>query len=158
MKRLRSLAVWLVVASLLALPVFATDISVTAANVQIGSSAQTTDGTAGASITAGQLVYLDATDNKYKLADCDLSVTAATVKGIALHAAANGQPLRIQHSGTITIGGTVTVGTIYVASATAGGIAPASDLAQNWRTTIVGVGKTSSTIELRIYASGVAVP
>ncbi len=136
----------------------ASDLSITAASVQSGTGAVTTDGTAGASITAGQMVYLDATDNKYKLADANLSSAAAATVGVSLHAASNGQPLRIQTSGPITIGATVAVGTVYVLSGTAGGIAPAADLTTGWRTSIVGVATSTTSITLKIYASDAAVP
>jgi hypothetical protein len=63
------------------------DLTITAASVLAGSGAKKVNGTAGATITAGQAVYLDSADNEYKLADND-SATAAvrTVAGIALHA------------------------------------------------------------------------
>ena len=132
------------------------DITVTAASVTPGSGATVTNGTAGAAITAGQTVYLDASTNTVKLADCDLSAAAATVTGIALHAAASGQPIAYQTSGIINIGATVVAGKVYVNSATAGGIAPVADLTTNWRTSVLGVALTSSTINLKIDNTGVA--
>jgi hypothetical protein len=86
------------------------DLVITAANVLPGSSAVIKEGTAGAAITAGQVVYADSATNTYKLADCN-SATAAvrSPKGIALHAAASGQPIAILTSGLITIGATVAV-------------------------------------------------
>lgn len=132
------------------------DITVTAASVAPGSNANTSTGTAGASITAGQTVYLDSSTNTIKLADCDLSAAAATVVGVALHAAASGQPITYQTGGIITIGATVVAGKAYVCSATAGGIAPIADLTTNWRTSLIGIALTSGTIDLKIYNSGVA--
>lgn len=40
------------------------DLTITAANVTAGALATTVTGTAGATITAGQLVYLDTRDRK----------------------------------------------------------------------------------------------
>jgi len=159
MKMKRCLIVLLALALVFNAPMaWASDLAITAASVVSSTSPTTTDGTAGATITAGQAVYLDSADSKYKLADCNLSSAAAQAVGIALHGAANGQPLKIQWGGNITIGGTVTVGTIYVLSGTAGGIAPMGDLTTGWRTTIVGVGTSATNISLRLYASDALVP
>jgi len=140
------------------------DVSVTAANVArvassgvAGQDTQIDNGFAGASITAGQSVYKDA-NGVYQLADANLSAVAAVTKGIALNGAASGQPLAVAIGGTMNPGFTVTVGTIYVQSATAGGIAPSTDLTTGWRTTVIGVGLTSTSLGLVMYSSGVAVP
>jgi hypothetical protein len=135
------------------------DLAITAAQVLPGTDAagaQFAQGIAGASITAGQLVYLDSATNTYKLADNnDTSALLAIVVGVALHAAGTGQPLRVQTAGPITIGAGAAPasGVIYCLSATAGGIAPSADLASGNRTTIVGVGGASNTIILRLWAS-----
>lgn len=134
------------------------DITVTAANVAQGTGAVVAHGTAGGTITAGMALYLDSADGKLKAADCDASEAAAAVVGIALHGASNNQPLAYQTDGRITIGGTVTVGEIYVASGTAGGVAPEADLAQNDYVSIIGVGVTAAIIDLAIHVSGVQVP
>ena len=135
------------------------DITVTAANVVSGSDAIKKQGVAGASITAGQPLYIDtANNNVLKLADANASLLTSTVDGIALHAAATGQPITYQSGGLITIGATVAVGTVYVVSATAGGIAPSADLATGMYTAILGVATTSGILQLRINNSGVAVP
>lgn len=113
-------------------------------------------GIAGATITAGQSVYLDSTTSTVKLADADASAAAAAAIGIALHAALAGQPIRVQRTGDVTIGATaaMTVGTIYVVAATAGGIAPAADAeaASTWYVTPLGVAITAA--KLRMPGSG----
>lgn len=135
------------------------DITITVANVAAGTGSVTSDGTAGATVTQGDVVYQDAADsNKWKRADANLSSAAATAIGIALNAAENGQPLRIQTSGEITIGGTVAIGTVYVLSANAGKIAPTTDLATGWFTFVIGIGKTTAIIKLIMQTAGVAVP
>ena len=132
------------------------DLSITAA------SCLTIDGTydvgiAGASITAGQPLYIDtANSNVLKLADANLSALGATVAGIALHAAGTGQPIRYQKTGTITIGGTMTAGKIYCLSATAGGIAPSADITTGWYTSIIGVATSTTVLTLQIYNSATA--
>jgi hypothetical protein len=134
------------------------DITITAANVVAGASAQYYDTTAGATITAGQTVYIDASDsNKAKLADANASSTTATVKGVALNGASSGQPVKIQTSGSLTIGATITSGGVYVQSATAGGIAPVADLTTGWRTSIIGIGTSTSVLKLFVNNSDTAV-
>lgn len=135
------------------------DVIITAANVVAGSGATFKDATSGATITAGQTCYQDATDgDKWKLADGNASLATSTVVGIATHASLSGQPLRCQTGGEITIGGTITVGGVYVQSATAGGIAPVADLASGNFTTVLGIGKTAAIMTLVMRTAGVAVP
>jgi hypothetical protein len=133
------------------------DVSITAANVLSGPDAEIERGVAGATITAGQAVYLDSADRQYKLADSD-SATAAVrgVRGIALNGAADGQPLSIQKGGDITIGGTLVDGETYVLSDTPGGIMPVGDLETGDYPTILGIAKSASVLNIKIVASGVA--
>ena len=132
------------------------DITITATNVTKGTGA-TLNQTyyAGESITAGQCVYKKASDGKLWKAQCDGTAAEAAAIGIALHAASADQPLAIQTGGTINIGATVVVGTIYVVSGTAGGIAPWADLATTNYVTILGYGATASTITMDINATGI---
>jgi len=134
------------------------DISITAANVIAGSGSRSTTGTAGATVTAGQVVYLDSSDNKYKLADCD-SATAAvrSPAGIALHASLNGQPLTVLTRGPITIGGTIAAGVAYYLSPNAGGICPVADLASGDYPTVLGMGASTTVLTVDIQESGVAL-
>lgn len=134
------------------------DLTITSSSVVAGSGAKKVTGTAGASVTAGQVVYLDSTANTYKLADND-SATAAvrSPAGIALHAAASGQPLTILSKGPITIGATTAVGTVYCLSSTAGGIAPVADMASGDYVTILGVGTSTTEIDVLIHEAGAAV-
>ena len=134
------------------------DIVVTPANVQKAGDTKIAQGTYGATITAGQTVYQDPADGLWKLADSNVSAITAALMGIALNGGANGQPGVIAIGGSINPGATVLVGTVYVVSATPGGIAPTTDLAAGWRTSIVGVGLTASSLGLVIYNSGAAVP
>jgi hypothetical protein len=85
-------------------------------------------GTAGATITAGQSLYLDSATSTLKLADADLSTAAAYGVGIAMHAALSGQPIQYITGGFFTPGATLTKGGVYTVSATAGGICPIADL------------------------------
>lgn len=134
------------------------DISITAANVLPGSNARTENGTLGATFTQGQVAYLDTSDGKYKLADNDNATAAVRrPRGIVLNAGSNGQPGTIQTSGDITIGGTLTPGTVYVLSSTPGGIAPQADLASGDDVVILGVAKSTTVLALDIQISGVTL-
>lgn len=134
------------------------DITITAANVVAGGSAVKVDGTAGATITAGQVVYRDASTGRYLLADCD-SATAAVRSpvGIALNGAANGQPVEVLTKGSVTIGATLTAGVAYYLSGTPGGICPVADLSTGDYPTIIGIARSTSVLDVLIHESGVAL-
>jgi hypothetical protein len=122
-------------------------LSITAASVVKGTGAVVNNGTAGATITAGQTVYLDTADSTYKLSDADgASALIRSSEGIALNGAGSGQPLAVQIGGDITLGAILTAGVIYVLGDTAGGIMPAADLGASDRVTIIGIAKTTSSL------------
>ncbi len=132
------------------------DLSITAANVVKGTSSQVVHGIAGATITAGQSIYADATDGgDLKLADASAVATAAAV-GVALHAASDKQPLAYIASGDFDPGATVAVGVVYAVSATAGGIALVADIGSGEFKTTLGVGTSTSNIRVQVQVSGVA--
>jgi hypothetical protein len=64
----------------------------------------------------------------------------------------------VQTAGNINLGATLTVGQIYVLSATAGGIAPVADLATGHYPSILGVATTASNLLMGILVSNVAKP
>jgi hypothetical protein len=133
------------------------DLSITAANVVAGSDAVRESGTAGATITAGQAVYLDTTDMKYKLADSNGAAALRVPNGIALHGAANNQPIVLQKDGDLTIGATMVAGVAYYLSDTPGGICPVADLASGEYPCIVGIAKSTSVLSVHIQPSGVSL-
>ena len=132
------------------------DLTITAASVAKGTGAGTEAGTAGAAVTAGQVVYKDASDsNKFKLADTDSATVAArTPYGIALHAASTGQPLTVLTGGLITIGATTAVGVPYYLSGTAGGICPYADVAAGDYPAFLGIGTSVTQIKVVIVEAG----
>lgn len=132
------------------------DLTITAASVLPGAGALVEDGLAGATITAGQAVYRD-TDGTYKLADADgASATIRTARGIALNGASSGQPLRIQKQGNITIGATLTAGTTYYLSNTAGGICPLADVGSGEYYHIIGIATSTTNLLMALAYSGVS--
>lgn len=126
------------------------NLTVTAASVQPTTTTIYKTGIAGAAITAGQSVYLDATTKTIKLADADLSVAAATGVGIAINNAASGQPVTYAIGGQIVMGATLTKGTTYVVSATAGGVAPQADLTTGATINILGTAVDATYLDVNI--------
>lgn len=133
------------------------DLTITAANVKAGSNASVDrTGLAGAAVAAGQPVYWDG--SRWQLAD-DNSVTAAArvAGGIALNGASTDQPLAVLTGGDITIGATLTAGSVYYLSATAGGICPAADLATGQYPCIIGIAKSTTVLNVEINSAGVSL-
>lgn len=136
-----------------------TDLTITATNVLASNGATKRTGVAGATITAGQSVYVDAADaGKVKLADNNASAATADVKGIALHGAHSGSPIAyVEEDNDFTPGATLTVGTIYAASGTAGGICPVADLSSGMYPAVLFIAKTTTKAVMRIVKGGVAI-
>jgi hypothetical protein len=135
-----------------------TDIVITAANVVAGANATRDSGAAGEAITAGQAVYRSSNTNKWMLADNNSATAEAkTSAGIALNGAALNQPLAVQKAGDITIGGTLTAGSAYYLSATAGGICPLADVTTGSAVCQLGLAKSATVLALDIQAPGVTL-
>lgn len=119
-------------------------ISITAANV--ASASLTATGVAGTTVTAGQALYLSSSDTRLYLADANDTDATAVFVGIATHGSLAGQPLTYARpTGTIVIGATLVVGSVYVLGTTPGAINPAGDIATSSRTVIIGYA-TSATV------------
>jgi hypothetical protein len=134
------------------------DLTITAANV-LRTAANYEVGIAGATITAGQVVYKDSTDaNKLKLAQADGTAAEVAAAGVALHGATANQPLAYATGGTMNVGATTAKTTTYCVSATAGGIAPQADLTSGQRICQVGYATaTDGSFVVAIVNRGVAV-
>ena len=133
------------------------DISITDASVNL-TSGQTNTLDAGETIAAGDLLYLNSTDNKVYQASNVTSVSTATVIGMALNNAGADQPVTyVMNGGVINIGAVLTVGTVYVLSE-AGLMAPDTDRASNDYVSVIAIPSTTSILELTIINSGVQVP
>jgi hypothetical protein len=135
-----------------------TDIAITATSVVAGNTAKVTHGTAGASITAGQVVYLSPTTGKWDLADTDSATAAArAAHGVALNGAAIGQPISVCTEGPVTIGGAILAGVAYYLSGTPGGICPAADLAAGDYPCLIGMGASTTVLNVGIVYPGVVL-
>lgn len=134
------------------------DISITAANV-FGNSQATIDKSRnlGATVTAGQTVYLDTTNNVWMLSNCVGNATVRQTNGIVLNSGSSGQPAAVLTAGLISIGGTVTQGRVYIQSNTAGGIAPVTDLTTNWYTNIIGTATNAAAIQVQLQFANTVV-
>jgi hypothetical protein len=131
------------------------DLTITAANVKSSSTAQIQNVQYGEAVDQGEAVYLKSADSKYWLADASAEATAAAT-GIALTPnVANGYGV-ICTSGSMDLGATLSVGAVYVVSATAGKIAPEADIGSGEYVTVLGVAETAALLGVDINASGVA--
>lgn len=139
-------------------PAFAADLTITATSVVAGSTAKKAVAVAGETITAGQVVYQDASTGKYLKADNDSATAGVRAPvGIALHAASLNQPLSIVTAGPVTIGATVTAGVAYYLSSTAGGICPVADLGSGDYPVFLGFATSASVLTVDLVAAGVAL-
>jgi hypothetical protein len=133
------------------------DLSLTAANVVKGSNAVVENGIAGETIAAGKAVYKSSSTNKWMLADADgATAEVRTAIAVALNGASLNQPISVQRSGQITIGGTVTAGIQYYLSNTAGGICPVADIGTGEYVCLVGVALSASVLDLNFKYTGVS--
>ena len=133
------------------------DLSITAANVIAGTSAQTEAGTSGTTITAGDSVYLATDDNKFYTTNTNSAVNAS-VRGMALNNASANQPVDVLTEGDVNPGATVAIGTIYVVSSSSGKIRPSADMLSGNFVAVVGIGTTASNIKILPIISGVSLP
>lgn len=134
------------------------DLAITEAQVQTDSIANCSRGIAGEAITAGQTLYKKTADGKMWLADCDASSATAECLGIAVCDAAPEQVVSFQTKGTILIGAaaSITAGTPYFLSPTAGGIGLDADILAADYLVYLGIGDDSAGIVLDIHLSEVA--
>lgn len=135
------------------------DVTITATAVQKTANTKTQTGIAGGTITAGMVVYHDATDSRHLKPGDAVTAAKANVAGIALHGAADGQPLTYAYAGDVTMDG-LTAAEVYVLSASAdsGAIAPAADLTQDDYVTLMGVAKAATTLSLAMNVTGIQHP
>lgn len=134
------------------------DISITAANFLPSSVAQTFTGTAGATITQGQPVYLNTVTQTYQL--CNANTTGNGVNicaGIAMDGASNQQRFLICRSDqNLALGGTVNSGDVVIVSGNAGGMTLSSSAVTGWYVTVLGVGIGNNSINFSMVGSNLA--
>ena len=110
----------------------------------------------GATIAAGNPLYLDAADNEHKLADANLSAAAAAAKCIAITPGIDGGYGLAAFGGSIIlVGTTMVVGETYYVGATAGEIIAASELTTGYNVTRLGTAASATQLDLDIRATGI---
>ena len=130
------------------------DLTITASAVVPAAGSQTTRVTAGATITAGQVVYMDV-NGVAQLARANSATTDDAI-GIAVSGSSSGQPLTIVSSGPLSFGSIISTGKIYVLSAAAaGGIAPIDDIAIGDYVTRIGYGLNATQIQVDLNTTSV---
>lgn len=133
------------------------DITITAANVKVESGAVIAPAPVqvGEAVTQGKVGYLDSATGKYMLAQSDGTAAQAAAAGIFVTPAATNGSAVLAKSGPMDLGATLVVGTTYVVSQTAGGIAPIADVASGDFVTILGVAVAADQLTLNIVTSGI---
>jgi hypothetical protein len=133
------------------------NLTITAANVKPGGNAIIDYAhLAGAALTQGQPVYLDEATNTYKLSDAN-GAGAKSFDGVTLNAASSGQPIAVQTGGDLTAGATLTPGTTYCVSETAGLLCPQADLITGDDVIIAGVAKSTTVLGVHGNVTGVTL-
>lgn len=131
------------------------DIVITAASFVPGPNAKFKQGIAGETITQGQPLYTKTSDNRLYKADANSSAETALVVGVAANAGSAGQVLDyVYEDDDLTVGATLTMANVYVASTTAGGIAPFADFANASYLTVILVPKSTTKAVLKLTAAG----
>lgn len=134
------------------------ELSVTPADVVVTSTTTTATGTAGATITAGMAIYIDAAASN-AIKPCDADVLASSVcVGIALHGAASGQPIKYATGGDITFSTMVVGRPYFVSQTTPGSLCVDSDLLTGDFITFIGIASTATNLKLKINSSSAARP
>lgn len=137
-----------------------TALAITAAQVLLvsGPSRQVTF---GATVTQGQGLYYDTASGSWKLAQCDGTAAEAGADGygIALSAGSAGQKGVIAEPGakvTLGAGAAPAAAEVYCFGATAGALAPLSDMASTNKVTPLcyGVGSNAVQIVASAYNAG----
>lgn len=129
------------------------DLSVTAANVHAqGEATRVRIVQFGDAMTAGKaFTYaIESGVQKAFLADATTAGGIYDCKGVVLVGAADDGWGVVCESGPIDLGATLTAGTAYVLSETAGGIAPAADFAGYTSATQVHIGYASASDQLEV--------
>lgn len=125
-----------------------TNVSQTANSVKWVSGNRPFVGKAGANIAAGNQLYLNTTTMKYGLAAAGADATSIYA-GVALSDGVDGRDMLIAPPGAvINWGATLTAGTIYVLSATAGAVAPWADLTTGQYVVVAAIGAGTANAEI----------
>ena len=132
-------------------------IAITAGSVIPSSSAVNKYGVAGETITAGQVLYVEAVTLLLKLCDANSTASIATAAGIATNGASVNQRVYYctEDTGGFAIGATILSGDTLWTSGTAGGITKtAADNVNPVYATVLGVMTSTTLARINIVAGG----
>lgn len=134
------------------------DITVTAASVVPGATAQVKHGIAGETIPAGKAVVVNPDTSKVMLADND-SATAYVkgTAGVSVNSASLNQPISFVTDGPYTAGATVVKGETYCVSGTAGGICPRADVTTGDDLIVIGIADDAAIINVKLRDTGLTL-
>lgn len=105
----------------------------------------------GGTVAAGQPVYKDAADLKYKLGDNNASTATKDVLGIVVTpGVADGYGYVATKGSIVLVGTTMVVGATYYLGATAGEIVPEADLATGNGVVRLGTAASATQLDLDI--------
>jgi len=132
-------------------------IAITAGSVIPSSSAVIKYGVAGETITAGQVLYVEAVTLLLKLCDANSTASIATAAGIATNGASVNQRVYYctEDTGGFAIGATILSGDTLWTSGTAGGITKTgADNVNPVYATVLGVMTSTTLARIKIVAGG----
>ena len=132
------------------------DLTITSANVRMGDDNTSVSLIAAEDISSGDVIRVD--NNQIYKAIASSTVSNAAAYGIAITSGTTGNKVSYVTNGTLTIGATLVLNTLYVLSATSGKIAPFADLTTGQWVTLLGVPKSTSLLSLNITSKGFAIP
>ncbi len=130
-------------------------ISITAANVLHSPSATIFTGTAGATMTQGQPIYLDSVTNTWKLANALLNTPC---QGIAMVSASTNQDMVIcSRDPNFAPGFTSSTGNVILVGNVAGQVNPYEDRGTGWYVTTLGTMISTSRMNFVITGANAAI-
>jgi len=131
-------------------------------SVTPGADANIRQGTSGAALQAGEVLYLNSVTGRLEVADADGAAATAEVVGIALNSApAAGQPVDYITDGTLNGATLLKSGQVYILSNTPGDVSELVTIAIPDTTedvsyvTGIGIGLSTTSMKIKINASGV---
>jgi hypothetical protein len=128
------------------------DINLTEASVKPTATTVRIRGYFGATIVQGTILYLDAADNEWKVADCTGAATDAA-QGMALSSGVDGQPGWIATGGDVTVDNLSLAAPVYILSES-GQICPSADLATDDYITVIGAASSTTNLKLGFIVTG----
>jgi hypothetical protein len=137
------------------------DISITPTNVVPATDAFVETVLLGETVTAGEILVYDATDDDWVVASNATDVLSGTGNGqnlrMALSSANSGQTIAVARANSdVALGAVLTAGRWYVLSV-GGAISPESDAGSGDFSVLIGYAKTTSLLRFTPVSTGVQV-